>query len=369
VEPHLPQVIEPERLALDVVRKHLERIEFSDTLNGLEHQRRLIRLLVEQRIAGRQEPLKQSEIVFARLLASSSTRLKPELLFPDEQAVRTHISRLRKNLLAYYKYEDPSAVFQIEIPKGKYVAIFARRSSAKTAERPRIGPTSKPESPELLNRTAVGLYRQGQYQDAEPILQRVLKMREESLGPEHPDTATSINNLAMLYEKLGRHKEALPLLERALTVCERSLGAEHPDTLIGINNLAIGLMSLGRYKEAAEMFERALALREQTLGAEHPDTATSLNNLATIYEKQGRFKDAQPRLERALAIRERVLGEDHPDTANTLSNLAMIYKAQARFKEAAALSARALDICERVLGTEHPQTVTIRSNHAEFVQL
>src|SRR6202162_1723534 len=123
-----PHLIEPERIEADVVRKHLEKIEFSDTFNGLEHQRRLVRYLVDQRIAGRQDQIKQSEIVFAKLLASASTPQKPELLFPDEQAVRTHMSRLRKSLLAYYKYDAPSEPFQIDIPKGKYVALFSPAS-------------------------------------------------------------------------------------------------------------------------------------------------------------------------------------------------------------------------------------------------
>jgi tetratricopeptide (TPR) repeat protein len=364
-----PQIIEPERISVEVVLQHLKKLEFSDTFNGVEHQRRLVRFLVEQRISGRQDQMSQSEIVFAKLLAASSTKLRPELLFPDEQAVRTHMSRLRKGLLAYYKYEAAAEPFQIEIPKGKYVALFSR--ATRTPIPPTPGRTQEQPvwSPEALNKEAVGLYRRGQYDDAEPILKRVLELRQQSLGPEHPDTATSLNNLAMLYEKQGRHQEALPLLKQALNICERVMGPEHPDTIIGLNNLAIGFLSLAQYKEAAVMFERALTIREQALGPEHPDTATSLNNLAMLYEKQGRYKEAIPLLERALVVREQVLGADHPDTANTLNNLAMIYKALARYKEAAALAGRALDICESVLGAGHPQTVTIRSNHADLTEV
>src|ERR1700730_11088719 len=117
-----PDLIEPERIATKVLHKHLEKIECSDTFNGLEHQRRLVRYLVEQRIGGRQDQIKQSEIVFAKLLAEASTRQKPALLFPEKKAVRTHMSRLRKSLLTYYKYDAPSEPFQIDIPKGKYVA-------------------------------------------------------------------------------------------------------------------------------------------------------------------------------------------------------------------------------------------------------
>ena len=368
-------LIQPECIDAEVVRKHLEKIQFSDTFNGLEHQRRLVRFLVEQRIADRQDQLTQSEIVVAGLLAAASTRQKPQLLFPDEQTVRTHMSRLRISLLAYYKYEAPSEPFQIDIPKRKYVAMFStasrplappKPSRAIPEKQPHSAPEPESQSAECLNKSAVNLYQRGEFEEAEPLLKRVMAVREQSLGPDHPDTATSLNNLAMLYEKQGRHKEALPLLERALDICERVLGQDHPETIISLNNLAIGYLSQGRYTEAAPIFERALAVRERSLSPEHPDIATSLNNLAMLYEKQGRYKAAVPLLERGLEVREQSLGPNHPETATSLNNLAMLYKKQARFKEAAALSQRALDICERVLGPDHPQTATIRTNCADL---
>lgn len=371
------RVIEPEGIDAGLVLRHLERIEFSDTLNDLEHQRRLLRLLVEQRVGGRQDQLSQSEIVGLKMLSSPGANQRRELLFPDEQAVRTHVGRLRKNLLAYYRYETPSDPFQIDIPKRKYIATFpitSPRSAQPTADatvsETANGAASESEyqSAELLNKNAVGLYRAGQYTEAEPILKRVLAIREEMLGPNHPDTATSLNNLAMLYERQCRHSESLPLLERALTICQKALGAGHPDTIVSLNNLAIGYISQARYAEAVAILEGALALREQSLGPNHPDTATSLNNLAMLYEKLGRYRDAVPILQRALSIREEVFGLDHADTAMSLNNLAMVYQKLAKFTEAVELSERALAICEKVLGQEHPQTVIVRSNYVELVR-
>ena len=40
---------------------------------------------------------------------------------------------------------------------------------------------------------------QGKYEQAESLYERALAIREQQLGPEHPDTATSLNNLAVLY--------------------------------------------------------------------------------------------------------------------------------------------------------------------------
>jgi len=41
---------------------------------------------------------------------------------------------------------------------------------------------------------------QGRYSEAEPLYGRSLSIREQQLGADHPDVATSLNNLAALYE-------------------------------------------------------------------------------------------------------------------------------------------------------------------------
>ncbi len=50
----------------------------------------------------------------------------------------------------------------------------------------------------------------GQYQKAEPLYLKALKIREKVLGEEHPHTATSYNNLAGLYEIMGENTKAEP---------------------------------------------------------------------------------------------------------------------------------------------------------------
>lgn len=362
--------IEPEGIDAELVRQHLMKMEFSETFNDLEHQRRVLRFLVEQRLDGRQSQLTQSEIVAAKIVGRSRGGPTPELLFPDEQSVRTHIARLRRSLLAYYRYEAPAESFQIDIPKRRYLALFVRAASPTPVRVPtETTVETAGASAENLTKSAVRLYSAGQYAEAEPILKQALLIRERALGPEHPDTATSLNNLAMLYEKQGKHREALPILERALVICEKALGPEHPDTIIGVNNLAIALISQGSYQAAAPLLKRALALREQLLGDEHPDTGKSVNNLAMLYEKLGQYRDAVPLLERALGIREKTLGAEHHDTAMSLNNLAMLYQRLARYAEAGPLFERGLAIAEKILGAEHPDTTTIRQNYLDFVSV
>ena len=55
---------------------------------------------------------------------------------------------------------------------------------------------------------------QGKCEEAEPLYQRSLGIRETKLGKDHPDVATSLNNLAALYRTQGKYEEAEPLYKR-----------------------------------------------------------------------------------------------------------------------------------------------------------
>ena len=205
---------------------------------------------------------------------------------------------------------------------------------------------------------------QGDFAAARPLYERALAIREKTLGPEHPDTATSLNNLAGLLSDQGDLAAARPLYERALAIREKVLGPEHPDTATSLNNLAGLLSDQGDLAGARPLFERALAIREKALGPEHPDTATSLNNLADLLRDQGDFAGARPLYERALAIREKMLGPEHPNTATSLNNLASLLRNQGDFAGARPLYERALAIREKMLGPEHPDTATSLNNLA-----
>ena len=92
---------------------------------------------------------------------------------------------------------------------------------------------------------------------------------------------------ALKLQRAARYDEALPLAERALEIRERLLGTEHRDVAAAINSLAGIYTDRGEYVKAEPLYLRALAIREKALGKDHPDTATSLSNLAKLYLARG----------------------------------------------------------------------------------
>jgi tetratricopeptide (TPR) repeat protein len=219
-----------------------------------------------------------------------------------------------------------------------------------------------PAAMRLLDQLGYYLTVRGHYSEAEPFLQQAFSLREQQLGPEHLDTATSLYHLALLYEKQGKYTEAETLYQRALSIREQQLGSEHPDTATSLDDLALLYQEQGKYREAETLYQRALSIREQQLGSEHPDTAMSLNGLASIYEKWGRYAQAEPLVLRSLSIREQRLGPEHPDTANSLHRLSVLYRRQGKYAQAELLALRSLAIREQQLGPEHPDIGNSLSN-------
>ncbi len=187
-----------------------------------------------------------------------------------------------------------------------------------------------PETPAVLNRLAV-VYRyenKGRVREAEPLYLRALKMREGSLGKEHPLTATILNDLGGLYRDLGQYKNAEALLTRAFEIRKKEFGLEHPDTVQTLNNLGKLYCMQKRHEESARALWQALTIREKLFDLDHPNVAQTLDNLGRLCIAQGKQQEAVPLLERALRIRRQRLGETHNLTLETQQRLHEISNTQ-----------------------------------------
>jgi CHAT domain-containing protein/Tfp pilus assembly protein PilF len=224
------------------------------------------------------------------------------------------------------------------------------------------------EEAKRLEQQVIQLYEQGKYNEAIPIAERVLEIRERILGENHLDVASSMAWLAFLYSSQGRYSEAEPLYIQALEMYQKLLGTEHPDVATSLNNLALLYKSQGRYNEAEPLLKQALEMYQKLLGTEHPDVASSLHNLASLYFSQGRYNQAEPLYRQALEMRQKLLGTEHPSVATSLHNLALLYRSQGRYNQAEPLYIQALEMYQKLLGTEHPDVATSLNNLAFLYQ-
>jgi len=209
------------------------------------------------------------------------------------------------------------------------------------------------EAAQLLSKAGYHLYERGQYAEAMSLCQRALLIREQLLGPDHPDVATSLNDLAVLCISLRKFEQVEPLCLRALTIQEQALGSDHPDVAVTLNDLAMIYYLEGRYEQIEPLYVRALSIFEREPGPLRSNTATALNNLAKLYVVQEKYAEAEALMRRALDIRERIYGQIHPDVANSLHNLALLFVACGKLLEAETFFQDAIALREKTLGPFH----------------
>jgi eukaryotic-like serine/threonine-protein kinase len=212
------------------------------------------------------------------------------------------------------------------------------------------------------------VYRaQGQYAQAEPLYTRALAIREKILGPDHSSVAQCLNSLAALYRAQGHYAQAEPLFTRALAIYERALGPDDAEVAHTLNSMAVFYKVQGRYAQAEPLYTRALEIYERAFGPDHPAVANGLSNRANLYNSNpDQFAQAEPLLLRALAIREKAFGPDHPGVAMTLNNLGALYMRQGGHAEAEPILLRAVAIYERALGRDHPDVLTAKGSLASL---
>jgi serine/threonine protein kinase len=177
------------------------------------------------------------------------------------------------------------------------------RAAARIGDRFRDQPLVEAAIRMTIGGGYMELYRAGNGL-AVPHLERALKLRQNHLGPDHPDTLASMNSLANAYQLVDRHREAIALMERRLESGKATLGPDHPETLELMVRLAWTYQAAGRWDLSVPCWEQLLDKRRNILGPTHPATLGAMHGLAMNYIDMGRFKDS-------MALHAKVLdGED-----------------------------------------------------------
>jgi serine/threonine-protein kinase len=222
-----------------------------------------------------------------------------------------------------------------------------------------------PETRAALMETMGRVYRRlGLLEPARELLTESLRVRQETLGKDNLDVASSLQNLALVLRQLKRDQQAEPLLAEAMAIRRRQGNTESPEYASGINDLAALLEAKGEYGAAEDLYEEALALKKRLQGPENESVALGLNNLARVRHARGDLAAAEPLYREALAMRRRLLVEPHPDVATSLNNLASLLEDRGDLTEAERLYREALAMRRKVFGDRHLKVAQSLNNLA-----
>lgn len=237
----------------------------------------------------------------------------------------------------------------------------AARRAVSVGEVSELRPRERARSLELL---ALIHAQQDRLEEAEAELRRSLALREEALGPRHPEVALSMARLGSLLRQRGRLRPAELYLERARAVMTEAGTAgrrPHPELVGVLNDLGLVYRDEGRLGEARNALETALAMLEDAGADAHQPAA--LANLGSVL-LVGDHEDAAAR--RSLQALE--LSEGAPSTGSLSAalhnNLGAASASQQRYQEARQHFDRALALLARVLPQQHPLLRTAEANAA-----
>lgn len=202
----------------------------------------------------------------------------------------------------------------------------------------------------------------GQYDEAEEMYRKALRLQEAAFGADGEGLMETVYSYGVLLREMGRFAESVAVLERALALQQRRLGPQHLATLQTLVQLATVQERCGSRDVAEDLHKQALQGMERALGPDHVDVSRCCNNLAALYSSQKRFGEAEALLYRAIAIRQRVLGATHPHTLNTRLNIAICMKAAGKLAEAMEMYEQVLAGREHALGPQHQDVAQVLNN-------
>lgn len=218
---------------------------------------------------------------------------------------------------------------------------------------------------ESLHNLARLLNEKGYYQQAGKLYQEALELRRNQLPPDDPRIAESLYFVGMFYQRVHSDLQAAEsLFRRSLEIRRNNYGTQHAKVAESLRGLGGILLAKGRYTEAETHYREALEIQSNLLGDKHPETITTTNNLAILKAWSGDYSSAITLLRKSLEQRHDVLGPGHPAVAIQLNNLAFIAGHQNDFKEAEKLLNEAISVMQASVGGDHPHALVFRTNLA-----
>lgn len=280
---------------------------------------------------------------------------RAERLAAGEAAAAQQVSDF---LVDLFRVSDPS--------EARGNAITARELLDRGAERSLLDLAQQPQLQSRMMQTIGTAYASlGLYDKARAQLERALRTRERTVGPNDPAVAETELALGDAISSHGDAALAEGHYNRALAIREKTFGPNDPRVARVVAGLAGLRFTQGRSAEAETLYKRALAIDEKSLAADDPMLARDLVGLGIVYWALHRLPEAEQYMHRGLAIQERRLGPEHPELASVLSNLGAVYWTEGRYADALALYERTRAIFERTLDPMHPNMAAILNNVAE----
>jgi tetratricopeptide (TPR) repeat protein len=123
-----------------------------------------------------------------------------------------------------------------------------------------------------------------------------LTMYREVLGTEHPRVASNATGLGYWLIQEGEYGEAEQLLDEAVAIRRKALGDSHPQLASSLTAKANLLLATERFSEARDVAKQARGILADNLPEDHWRIAAAATVEGAALTRLGAYADAEPLL-------------------------------------------------------------------------
>ena len=205
-----------------------------------------------------------------------------------------------------------------------------------------------------LHNLAVLYSKLGDYKKAENAYLEAIKLREKTLGKQHPRYASSLSALAFLYVEQSQYTKAEKLHQKALKIMLNSRGKNSSVHIDCLNNLGHLYLAKRNYKKAEQFLLKAMKIISRRKNRKGTLLYFAVShNLILYYFRKKEYQQAEKLISTILDRKKQLLGVNHTSYAITLNLLAAIQHFQGINGMAESNYKEAINIVERSMSSNH----------------
>lgn len=128
----------------------------------------------------------------------------------------------------------------------------------------------------VASNLAETLRLRGEYDQAQSLFERCLKVRNQQLGHDHIDTTTTMLNLAKVLQARKLYQDAENLLNKCISIRGKMFGNDHYSIGKVYEVMAQVKQDQHQSEQATQCYNKALEILKNSLGTEHPQYTETL---------------------------------------------------------------------------------------------
>ena len=183
----------------------------------------------------------------------------------------------------------------------------------------------------------LGLYlmTRAEYKKAREYFNRSLEIKEEVYGEDgHPNYTATLTNLGVLEKTLGNFEVAESLFVKTMKIDEQIFGKQHPYVAMSKSHLGHITFKLGNYLQAKNFYAETIEVYKKSYGAEHPYMGGAYKGYARAASALGNYSVADEYFDKTLKIYKKNNTADEALYAKLYEALGKHFQRSGRHQEA-----------------------------------